>query len=206
MNRLLRSLSCSFLLAAAPAFADATADAHPASKVVRDYNQCMLTEAWDKAAALIEPESMDTLRDDYVERAKRPGVMTLDDEKLLLEKFAVKDLDDIKKVEGKKFYTTYHAIVKAQKPVPEEALKRVRDTTKITILGVIDEKELKKAHVLVRSKYDNGKANVENLELISLVLIDGKWLVGLNEQTPKVTPGSLAGPAPKAPAAKPVTK
>jgi hypothetical protein len=167
---------------------NAAAESHPAVKVVREYNSAILNEGWEKASVLIEPASLASLRDDYVDRAKRPGVLSLDDEKLLLGKFAVKDLDAIKKVDPKKFYVGYHQLIKTDKSAPEEVIKRVRETMKLTVLGVVEEKEQNKVHVILRSKHENGRALIDNLELVSLINEGGKWLVGLNEQTAKVTP------------------
>ncbi len=179
-------------------------EAHPAVKVVKEYNNSILSEAWEKASQLIETASLETLRDDYVDNAKRPGIMSLDDEKTLLEKFAVKDLEDIKKVNPRKFYATYHNLVKEKKKIPADLITKVKDSMKLSILGVVEEKELGKVHVLVRSRHENGRAMVENMELVSLVNEGGKWVVGLNEQTAKVTqlPTSQMSPEAKAEALK----
>ena len=48
--------------------------------------------------------------------------------------------------------------------------------------------------------------NIESLEVISLVKVGDKWMVGLNEQAPKVTPldkSAAVAPAVPAPTAEP---
>ena len=60
---------------------------HPAVKVVKEYLTCMLEQNWPGSAALVEPKSLTDLRDDYVKRVK--GTASLDDEKMVVEKFKV---------------------------------------------------------------------------------------------------------------------
>jgi hypothetical protein len=171
---------------------NAAVESHPASLVVKNYMEYMLGQDWEKASAIVEEKSMETLRDDYLKRMKRPGAMSLDEEKELLEKFGVKRLEEISTVAGKKFYVTFHNLLKARNPVTPETVKKVKDSMNLKFLSVAEEPE-GKAHVLVRTDHTNDKVRVENLELISLVKKDGKWVVALNEQTPKITPLAKAG-------------
>jgi hypothetical protein len=60
----------------------------------------------------------------------------------------------------------------------------------------------------VRTKHANDKVRIENLELISLIKTGNRWLVGLNEQMPKITTldgkgQAVPAAAGTAPAAKP---
>ncbi len=160
---------------------------HPAVKVVRDYMKYMLAQDWEHSSALVEEQSMAALRDDYLKRMKRPGMLTLDEEKEIIEKFKVKRLEDIEKIDPRIFYTQYHQMLKERTDVPAEVLQTVRDSMQLRILGVAPESDTL-THVLVRTKHNNGRVQVENLELVSLLKRGDKWMVGLNEQVPKVTP------------------
>lgn len=158
---------------------------HPSVKVVRDYLRCMLEQNWEESGKLVEPQSLTELRDDYVKRVKKTA--TLDDEKLVLSKFGVKELEDIAKMSGITFYTTYHKVLKDRTPVDPEVLKKVRDSMKMRILSVAMETDTL-VHVLIRTKHHNDKVSVASMEVISLIKIGDRWMVGLNEQTPKFTP------------------
>ena len=169
---------------------------HPAVQVVKDYLKFMLAQDWERSSALVEDESMKSLRDDYLARIKRSA--TLDEEKEIVEKFKLQRLEDMEKMAPRDFYVTYHRVLKDRHSVPEEVIQKVRDTMQLRVLSVGEENE-NLTHVLVRTKHANDKALIENLELISLVKQNGKWMVGLNEQVPKITPLEGAKPDPKSP-------
>jgi hypothetical protein len=213
----LRSLACAAVLLVStlpPAAAqekNSAVESHPASVVVKNYMEHMLSQDWEKASSIVEEKSMETLRDDYLKRMKRPGAMSLDEEKELLEKFQVKRLEEVASVAGKKFYVTFHNLLKAKNPTSPEMIKKVKESMDLKFLSVAEEPD-GKAHVLVRTNHTNDKVRVENLELISLVKSGGKWLVALNEQTPKITPVAKSGastetkPGPAAPSTSPKAK
>jgi hypothetical protein len=158
---------------------------HPAVKVVKEYLTCMLEQNWPGSAALVEPKSLTDLRDDYVKRVK--GTASLDDEKMVVEKFKVANLEGIQKMTGIEFYIAYHQLLKERTPADPAIMEKVRKSMKLRILSVAMEDE-KLCHILVRTKHNNDRVNIESLEVLSMVKIGDKWMVGLNEQTPKVTP------------------
>jgi hypothetical protein len=160
-------------------------EANPCVKIVRSYLEAMLTQDWDKIATLMDTASMESFRDDYIRTVKRPGRISLDEEKELLSVFGVKDLDEIKKVPGAKFYATFHNLLKKNNGVDAGEMKRRKDSMKLTVLSVGPEGD-SLAHVLMRVSFEDSKRVVKNLELISLVKAGGKWLVTLNEQSPKI--------------------
>ena len=175
---------------------------HPTIKVVREYLKCMLEQDWNASSQLVETRSLEDLRNDYVKRVKSSA--TLDEEKMVLSKFGVSSLEDIEKLSGVNFYITYHKLLKERAPTDPEILKKVKESMKMRILSLALEND-KLAHVLVRTKHNNSKVNIESLEVISLVKVGDKWMVGLNEQAPKVTPldKAAAGGTAPAPAATP---
>ena len=177
---------------------------HPAVKVVNEYLKCMLSQDWESSSKIVETKSLEDLRDDYVKRVK--GTATLDEEKMVVEKFKVKQIEDVGKLSGADFYIAYHKLLKDRSPADATVLKKVRDSMKLRILSVAAETD-SLVHVLVRTKHNNDKVTVESLEIISLIKVGDKWMVGLNEQTPKITPLAKAtdadapasGSAPAAP-------
>ena len=199
-------------------------DSHPAAKVVRDYLNYVLQREWSKSADLVEPKSLETLQKDYIERVKR--AQTMDEEEMMLRRVGKASLDDVAALAPREFYSAYHKGLQDRMQVSEETLERVKKSLTMKILSIAPEGD-DRVHVLVRTKHSNEKLQIENLELISLLRIKDRWVVGLNEQVPKVTElkgGAPAGgpapanadpaapdPAPKKPdpvkpALKPVTK
>lgn len=158
---------------------------HPAVKVVKEYLKFMLSQDWEASSQIVERKSLEDLRNDYVKRVKETA--TLDDEKMVVEKFKVKQLEDIGKLSGAEFYIAYHHLLKERSPVDPEVLTRVRESMKLRVLSVAEETD-SLVHVLVRTKHNNEKVVIESLEIISLIKVGDKWMVGLNEQTPKITP------------------
>lgn len=165
---------------------------HASVKVVKEYLKHMLEQNWEESGKLVEPKSLNELRDDYVRRVKKTA--SLDDEKLVLSKFNVKDLEDIQKMSGITFYATYHKLLKDRTPVDPIVLKKVRDSMKMRILSVAKDTDTL-VHVVIRTKHNNDKVVVESMEVISLVKVGDRWMVGLNEQTPKISPIKEAPPA-----------
>ena len=178
-------------------------DKHPAVLVVKDYLKCMLEQNWTGSSALVEPKSLSDLRDDYVKRVKNTA--SLDEEKMVVEKFKVERLEDIEKMSGTDFYIAYHRLLKERAPVEPAVLKKVRDSMKLRILSVAMENE-NLCHILVRTKHNNDRVTVESLEVLSMVKLGGKWVVGLNEQTPKITPLQAAGAGTTETPTEPATK
>ena len=186
--------------AAVPAGAQESAmDSHPAAKVVRDYLNYVLQREWTKSADLVEPKSLETLQKDYIERVKR--AQTMDEEEMMLRRVGKASLEDVAALAPREFYSAYHKGLQDRMQVSEETLERVKKSLTMKILSIAPEGE-DRVHVLVRTKHSNEKLQIENLELISLIRIKDRWVVGLNEQVPKVT--ELKGGAPAtAPAADP---
>ena len=181
---------------------------HPAVKVVNEYLKCMLAQDWEASSKIVERKSLEDLRDDYVKRVK--ATATLEEEKMVIEKFKVQQIKDVGKLSGADFYIAYHNLLKERNPADDTLLKKVRDSMKLRILSVAPETDTL-VHVLVRTKHNNDKVMIESLEIISLIKVCDKWMVGLNEQTPKKTPlakasGDDAPPAKAEPASPETVK
>lgn len=190
-----------------PAAAQEDFDKHPATKVVREYLNHILKREWEKSAALVEPKSLETLVKDYAARVKRAP--TMDDERAMCDRLGKTSPEQIEEMSPVTFYVTYHKSIQDKYKVTPELMKTVQDSLKMRLLS-IGEEDADHVHVLVRTTHSNGKVNISNLEMVSLVKVDGAWKVGLNEQAPRVTPiGGAAEGGADAPAAetkKPETK
>jgi len=181
-------------------------ESHPATAVVREYLNFVLQREWGKSADLVEAKSLESLQKDYMERIKR--AQTMDEEEMMFRRVGKSTLEDLVAMAPKEFYIAYHKGLQERMQIDEAALERVKKSLQLKVLSVAEEGD-SRVHVLVRTKHANDKIQVENLELISLLKTSGgKWLVGLNEQMPKVTgldgkPLSGPGAAGTAPAASP---
>lgn len=194
------------LTASAPvAIAQQVADpeSHPAAKVVHEYLAMILARQWKGSADIVDESSMKGLQDDYIARISKAP--TMDDEENMVRRVGKGSLDEVKAMKPREFYTAYHEGLQDRYKVDEAVLAVIRSSLKITLLSVAQEGD-KTVHVLVRTKHSNGKVNIENLELVSLIKSGEKWKVALNEQAPKVSPVDGAAPASKAQAIDPVVK
>ena len=181
---------------------DPKVTAHPAAKVVREYLQLVLQRDWNKSAALVEPLSLKQLHADFLIRLKKAP--TMDDEQLMTKRVGKETYTEVENMAPISFYTAYHEGLQERWKVSPEVIKKVRDSLTIRLLS-LGEEDPSHVHILVRTKHSTDKALIENLELLSLVKIDGAWKIALNEQAPKVTPlESALAPAP--PSAEPEKK
>ena len=128
-------------------------------------------------------------------------------------------MEDLVALTPRDFYTAYHKGLQDRMQIDEAALERVKKSLQLNILSIAEE-DPTHVHILVRTKHANDKVRIENLELISLIKTGNRWLVGLNEQMPKITTldgkgqaapaaagtAPAAKPAAAAPAAKPAVK
>lgn len=172
---------------------DPKAVAHPASKIVRDYLQLVLQREWGKSATLVEPKSLQQLHADFLRRLK--AAPTMDDEQEMTRRVGKSTYTDVENMKPAEFYTAYHEGIQERYKVSPEVIKRVRDSLTVRLLSIAVEDE-DHVHILVRTKHSSDKARIENLELISLVKLDGAWKVALDEQSPKVSPLDSALPSP----------
>lgn len=176
-------------------------EANPAVKVVRNYLQLMLQREWSKSAALVDPASLKQMLADYLKRLD--VAPTMDDEAEMTRRVGKKSMEEVKAMNPVDFYMAYHQGLQERYNVPPEIMEKVRASLELRVLSVAQEDETH-AHVLVRTKHSNDKAVFESLELVSLVKIGDTWKVGLNEQSPRITPAGEDGtPAPTPPAEGP---
>lgn len=174
-------------------------ETHPAGKVVKEYLGMILSRQWNKSADIVDETSLAGLQQDFMERVR--GARTMDDEEALLRRVGKSTIAEVQKMGPREFYTAYHQGLQERYKVDENVLNVIRKTLSIKLLSAAQEND-RLVHILVRTKHSNGKAEIENLELVSLVKNGDRWQVGLNAQAPKITPvkgaeGEAGTPAPR---------
>jgi hypothetical protein len=155
---------------------------------------------------MLLPASLDRRRLQMVAAVKNSPTMTEEAAKLSL--LGVKDIRDLEKMTPQEAYIADRDAVHKRMKLSEEAVKKKRDTLKISVLGVIAEAEGSIVHVLVRTKQNTlvpdpkgtGEVTIEELLLISMIQDKDdkkKWLVVPDMQTPITTPVSAPAANPK---------
>lgn len=201
---LVLALSTAACMAGVPrAGAQATAVAdpaeHPAAKVVREYLSMIITRQWKKSADIVDEQSMVVLHKDYVARTEK--ARTMDEEESMVRRVGKSTIEEVAQMKPREFYTAFHEGLQVSYKVEDAKLDVIRKTITMKVLSVVEETE-RLAHVLVRAKYSTGEADIERLELVSLLKNGGKWQVALNEQAPKAKrlDGAEGGAKPADPA------
>ncbi len=176
---------------------------HPAAVVVREYLGMIITRQWRKSVDIVDVKSMEVLHLDYVGRLRQAP--TMDEEEGMVRRVGKSTVEEVVAMKPKEFYTAFHEGLQERYKVEEDKLEIIRKTITMKVLSVAEETPVL-AHVLVRAKYSTGERIIERLELVSLVKPADKWLVALNEQSPKSTAldGSPDVPKPVKPAVDPV--
>ena len=159
---------------------------HAAAQVVQQYLRLALARKWVESAKLIEPDSLQNLRDSYVRRIKRPGT-SIEEETAMVKKLGKSDVEEVAKMPPIAFYAAYNTALQAKYDLTNEVLSIIARTLELRLLSIALEGD-QLAHILVRTSHQDNRNHVSNLELVSLRKINGKWLVALNEQIPVIVP------------------
>lgn len=176
------------------------AERHPAGQVVVQFLRHSVNRDYAKAASLIAPASLEKLKRDYVAKVKSPKV-GLDQATALSRAVGVEDERAIEAMSPVEFYTAYNQGMQRRYNVTDEINRRIADSLELNMLSVAEE-GTDLVHFLVRTLHRTPANEVSHLEIISLVRLDNRWFVSLDEQEPKYTP--INPPATPAPPAKPL--
>jgi len=155
---------------------------HPAAKVVEEYLAMIITRQWKKSADIVDEKSMEVLHQDYVARTEK--ARTMDEEESMVRRVGKSTIKEVAAMKPREFYAAFHEGLQVSYKVEDAKLDLIRKTITMKVLSVAQETE-RLAHVLVRAKYSTGEADIERLELVSLLKNGEKWQVALNEQAPK---------------------
>jgi hypothetical protein len=181
------------------------AEKHPAAQVVVTFLRYSVNRDYEKAADLIQPASLETLRKDYLAKVKNPRV-ALDEASAMCRAVGVADERGIEAMTPRQFYAAYNKGMQRRYNVTDEVNRRIADSLELNMLSVAEEGPAL-VHFLVRTEHQTMANEVRHLEIISLVRTDSQWLVSLGEQEPKYKPlASTPKPAaPATPASAPAT-
>ena len=170
-------------------------EAHPAYQVVLSYLTYAMGQDWPKSAALIDKNSLEGLRDRYVERISR--ARTLQEELDMCRALDCANTGEVKALDPTDFYIRYHKGVQKRFPVSQEKLDGILKSKKMKPISLGEETNdgTEFAHVLVRTRHKNGTKIISSLELISLLKINGKWMVTLDAMRPLIRDDSAGAGA-----------
>jgi hypothetical protein len=172
---------------AEPASAESSlAERHPAGEVVVKFLRLSINREFGKVAALIDPASLDTLKKDYIKTIVDPR-LPFDQVQARCRAVGVDDEADINAMSPVEFYVAYNKGLQRRYEVTDDINRRIAETLELNLLSIAEERP-DLVHLLVRTKHETKKHFVQNLEIVSLVKRDGKWLVSLGEQQTKYTP------------------
>jgi len=173
-------------------------ESHPAYQVVVSYLTYAMGQDWPKSAALIDAKSLSSLRDRYI--ARIGSARTVQEEIEMCRALDCTNLTEAKTLDPSDFYIRYHKGIEKRYKVSQEKLDTIMRTKRVKLLSLAEETHSGEeyAHVLVRTKHQNGTKEISSLELISLLKVDGKWLVTLDASKPTVEDSAAeSGSAPK---------
>ncbi|MFP6874721.1 MAG: hypothetical protein VCA55_14560 [Verrucomicrobiales bacterium] len=159
---------------------------HPATIVTFEYLRNAMGQDWRKAAALLDPASLESLKTRYIVRIKASA--TIDDEITLVRRLDCNNLREVEKLNASEFYIRYHEGIQKRFSINQEKLKKILDSLAVKLLSLAEETVGSKeyCHILVRTRHSNGDKQISALDLVSLLKVDGKWKVTTNAQEPVV--------------------
>ena len=177
-----------FAVATLPALAQnaKAINEHPATQVTFAYLRSAMGQDWTKAAALIEPASLETLKMRYIKRIKASA--TIDDEIAHVRRLDCVNLKEVEGLNAKEFYIRYHIGVQKLNGVDQAKLDQILATLAVKLLSLAEEKvdQNEICHILVRTRHSNEKMQISALDLVSLVKLSDNWKVTLNAQEPLI--------------------
>ena len=139
---------------------------------------------WEKAAALIETASLESLKARYILRIKASA--TIDEEIAHVRRLDCVNLKEVETLTATEFYVRYHKGVQKRFKVDQEKLDEILATLGVKLLSLAEEKVdgNQLCHILVRTRHSNGDKQISALDLVSLIKLGTDWKVTLNAQEP----------------------
>ncbi|MFT5109323.1 MAG: hypothetical protein ACI9UA_004970, partial [Pseudoalteromonas tetraodonis] len=170
---------------------------HKAYQRVVSYLTYAMGQDWPKSAALIEENSLKNLRDRFVGRISR--ARTVQEELDMCRALDCTNLDEVKTLDPTTFYIRYHEGIQKSYEVSKEKLAMIMQTKEVKLVSLAEEIHDGKSysHVLVRTRHQNGDKLISSLELVSMLDVDGDWLVTMEAQKPTVSAVDSSAAVPK---------
>ncbi len=158
--------------------ADALSLDHPCAELVKKYLTSVVAQDWDTAAALLLPSSLERKQKETVAIIKTAPTMSQEQE--MLERFGVEDLRELEKLTPQEFYIMDRKAWHSRINATDEVMNRKKETLKIDVLSLVEEKDKGYVHATVRTSQETLTDRIEELFLISFVLKEGsktEWLI-----------------------------
>jgi hypothetical protein len=169
------SVALSFLALAGTSFASQLPLDHPCAGLVKKYLESVVAQDWKTASVMLLPSSLDRKQKETIAIIKTAPTMT--EEAQMLERFGVKEIRDLEVLSPQEFYITdreaWHKRVNASPEVTEKK----KNTLKIDVLGLVEEKDKQYIHATVRTSQETLTDRIEELFLISFVKEGDKWVI-----------------------------
>jgi hypothetical protein len=162
------------------------AERHPAGKVVVQFLRLSINREWEKVAALVEPGSLNSMKSDYLKRVADPK-LPFDEVQAMCRAVGVADEAALTQMTPVGFYVAFNQGLQKRYKVTDAINRRIAETLELNLLSIAEEHP-DLVHLLVRTKHRTMTNFVQNLEVVSLVKTNGKWLVTLGERQTKYTP------------------
>ncbi|MCE2695012.1 MAG: hypothetical protein LW645_12220 [Verrucomicrobiaceae bacterium] len=175
---------------------------HPCGVLVKKYLTAVVMQDWKTAAALLVPASLERRQRETVQIIKSAPTMT--DEETMLAGYNVKGVRELESMTAQEFYQADREAWHKKLKLTPEATTRKQETLKITVLGLVQEKDKGFVHATVRTSQETLTDKIEELFLISFVPDPANpkgYLISPEmKDRPVITP--LDGSAPKEDAKK----
>jgi uncharacterized protein YrzB (UPF0473 family) len=156
-----------FSLTALPVQAEQLSLDHPCAELVKKYLTSVVQQDWKTASVMLVPASLERRQRETVNIIKSAPTMT--DEEAMLAGYNVKGVGDLEKMTPQEFYQIDREAWHKKLKLTPEATKRKQETLKITVLGLVEEKDKGYVHATVRTSQETLTDKIEELFLISFV-------------------------------------
>lgn len=169
------SLALSFLALAGSSWGAQLPLDHSCAGLVKKYLESVVSQDWKTAAAMLLPSSLERKQKETIAIIKTAPTMT--EEAQMLERFGVKEIRELEVLSPQEFYVTDRSAWHKRINAAPEVTQKKKDTLKIDVLGLVEEKDKGYIHATVRTSQETLTDRIEELFLISFVKEGDKWLI-----------------------------
>ncbi|WP_395718195.1 hypothetical protein [Prosthecobacter sp.] len=140
---------------------------HPCAALVKKYLTAVVLQDWKTASQMLVPASLERRQRETVQIIK--SAPTMSDEETMLAGYNVKGVGELEKMTPQEFYQKDREAWHKKLKLTPEATQRKQETLKITVLGLVSEKDKGYVHATVRTSQETLTDKIEELFLISFV-------------------------------------
>ncbi|MBE7495304.1 MAG: serine/threonine protein kinase [Verrucomicrobiaceae bacterium] len=141
-----------------------------ASPMINSYFTAIVNEDWQSASRVILPSALAERRLEAINRIQ--SAPTMSEETALLQKLGANSLGELQKLTPEEFYIrdrqSYHAGIS----VTDLDKDKKKNSLRVMIIGIAEEKERNYQHVVVRTYMETTTTGISELFLISLAATD----------------------------------